>query len=176
MIPNPPASPLPSHGPHPPPPFLHALSLLRLSPDDLSVYLAPDLDLLDPLDSPDLPAMPLWDQLTSWPDDDKQPPSLSFADAVAAGKAEGEAGRAGARGKGRYAREACQLCRQRKLKCDERRPCGQCVHFRTDCESQAGQRRGRKPRAEATTDARGQASGWIEGSVELTEIAEGFLV
>ncbi|EKX39600.1 hypothetical protein GUITHDRAFT_114326 [Guillardia theta CCMP2712] len=166
------------------PAFLKALSLLRLSPDDLSVYLAPDLDLLDPLDSPDLPAMPLWDQLTSWPDDDGQPPSLTFASIARAseGEGEGEAGRAGARGKGRYAREACQFCRQRKLKCDERRPCGQCVHLKTECVSQAGQRRGRKPRrrggtgAEPTTDARGQAGGWIEGSEELTEIAEGFLV
>ena len=145
-----------------PSPFLHALSLLRLSPDDLSDYLAPDLDLLDPLDSPDLPVMPLWDQLTSWPDDDKKRP-LSFADAVVVaagegegegeGKPEGEDGRAGARGKGRYAREACQFCQQRKLKCDERRPCGQCVHFRTECVRQAGQRRGRKPRGRETIGA-----------------------
>eukprot|EP00960_Hanusia_phi_P028427 747410-Hanusia_phi.AAC.1 len=128
---------------------------LNCFPHDLSDFSSlPTDDLFgSPEDEDSL--LPLWDQLTSPPDSRKLPavtsspltslsPS-SFAEAVEAGGS--NAAIAGAARKGRYAREACQFCRQRKLKCNDQRPCGKCMHFRMVCISQVGQRRGRKPKS-----------------------------
>eukprot|EP00960_Hanusia_phi_P011896 346609-Hanusia_phi.AAC.1 len=92
----------------------------------MSLLLAPSDDPFELPDISDTP-LPFWTQLASWPDE-KPPapldsPSIpeSFAEALGGRKSEAAAAAAAAAAglKRKYAREACQFCRQRKLKCDE---------------------------------------------------------
>eukprot|EP00960_Hanusia_phi_P004405 128857-Hanusia_phi.AAC.1 len=110
--------------------FLEVLGLLRLYPVDLSDYLIPSDELLDTPDSPTI-TMPLWDQTQTKTSEDKKTPAASsssssssflpFATVVGGEQIESRGGDSKTTGlrKVAYAREACQFCRQRKLKCDE---------------------------------------------------------
>eukprot|EP00960_Hanusia_phi_P051138 760616-Hanusia_phi.AAC.1 len=130
-----------------------ALSFAFSSPQDLSDYLmTPDDSLLE---TPDLSVlrMPLWHQQTTWSNSMQTVARMNPIVARVVGETSEWLGSSRTRRR-QYAREACQLCRQRKHRCDDSRPCERCMEFGEECVSQGGQRRGRKPKKSQVTHGR----------------------